>query len=685
MNEDARILKLPVLLVSMAFLLSAIGAFAFMDIGSELGPSSPEEVFEEGTSDEVPIAHGTRSPAMTTRSVLVELFTGTWCMFCPGAEGALDRLANEYPQTQLSILEYHVGPSIGYIDPFEVPGNYDRALYYSVSGYPTAVFDGIDVKSGGSTNPDDPTVYNDYKMRIDNRLPVPSPVTITLTGSLGPITGSFTANITAIDPIPPGLSNLKARFVVYEDHNYTYYQGPYEFRLRYTVVENLPEEPITINIGQTLEFTKTFNLDPSWDLNQLGACVFIQADSTQEILQTTSLNLSALSSKVDLALSPIDISFSDPTPYETQTITIYATVHNVGTLTTPSNVYVRFYNGDPDMGGSQIGAEQDAGIIAAGGSAMVQVDWDTTGFPWDNEIVVVVDPLDNIREPENENNNKAPKLIFVDPNPPQVDYIIIKDAPGDPGSWVEDSMYRLGDTDTFYAAGYNNSLGWIKDVDASWSSDYPSIGDVDPGPATSTTFSTLNPGTCNITADYSGLSNTTGVLTVSSFAILKQGWNLISLPLIQGDPSLTKVLESIDGNYDALQRYDITDSNDPWKHYKLGKPFGNDLSSIDETMGFWVYITQPGDTVFFHNGAPATVNQTIDLYPGWNLVGYPSLTSYDRTQGLNKLTFGTEVNSICSYDATTQNWKKLGSTDNFESGMGYWVHATTTCVWEVPV
>jgi len=679
MNEDARILKLPVLLVSMAFLLSAIGAFAFMDIGSELGPSSPEEVIEEGTSNEIPIAHGTRSPAMTTRSVLVELFTGTWCPPCQGAEGALDRLANEYPQTQLSILEYHNG------DVYTVPGNDVREIYYGVSAVPTAVFDGIDQYVGGSTNPDDPTTYNAYKMRIDNRLLFMSPVTITLNGSFGATTGSITANITTIESIPLGISNVKARFVVYEDHNYTVFVSGREYRLRYTVVENLPEEPITLITGQTLEFTKTFNLNPSWDLNKLGACVFIQADSSKEVLQTASLNLSALSSKVDLAISPIDISFSDPTPYETQIITIYATVHNVGTLTTPSNVYVRFYNGDPIMGGSQIGAEQDAGIIAAGGSSMVQVDWDTTGFPLDNEIVVVVDPINNILEPENENNNKAPKRIFVDPNPPQVDYIIIRDAPDGGGSWIGDTMYRLGNTATFYAAGYNDSLGWIEDVDASWSSDYPSIGDVDPGPATSTTFNTYNLGTCNITADYSGLSNKTGVLTISSQAILKQGWNLISLPLIQGDPSLAKVLESIDGNYDALQRYDITNSNDPWKHYKLGKPFGNDLSAIDETMGFWIYITQPGDTVFFHNGAPATVNQTIDLYPGWNLVGYPSLTSYDRTQGLNKLSFGTEVDSICSYDSATQNWKELGSTDNFESGMGYWVHATTTCVWEVPV
>ncbi|MBU3901818.1 MAG: hypothetical protein KKE04_00415, partial [Candidatus Thermoplasmatota archaeon] len=41
------------------------------------------------------------------RTVLVECFTGTWCTYCQGAEGALDRLADEYPRTQLTIIEWH--------------------------------------------------------------------------------------------------------------------------------------------------------------------------------------------------------------------------------------------------------------------------------------------------------------------------------------------------------------------------------------------------------------------------------------------------------------------------------------------------------------------------------------------------------------------------------------------------
>ncbi|UCE38236.1 MAG: right-handed parallel beta-helix repeat-containing protein, partial [Thermoplasmata archaeon] len=98
-----------------------------------------------------------------------------------------------------------------------------------------------------------------------------------------------------------------------------------------------------------------------------------------------------------------------------------------------------------------------------------------------------------------------------------------------------------------------------------------------------------------------------------NYMILKQGWNLISLPLIQEEQNLIKVLKSIDGLYDAVQWYNITEKKDQWKHYKVGKPYGNDLFELNEKMGFWIHITQPGDTIFFYNGTRLTENQSITL------------------------------------------------------------------------
>jgi parallel beta-helix repeat protein len=174
-------------------------------------------------------------------------------------------------------------------------------------------------------------------------------------------------------------------------------------------------------------------------------------------------------------------------------------------------------------------------------------------------------------------------------------------------------------------------------------------------------------------------------LILENFTILEQGWNLISIPLIQEDENITKVLEMIDGYYDWVQWYDASDPSDPWKNYIVEKPYGNDLLHLNETMGFWIHITHPENTIFLYNGTQPTDNQTIKLYEGWNMVGYPSLTNYNRTAGLNNLTFDIHVDAIWTYNAATKEWIELGPSDYFELERGYYIHAKTECEWEVPL
>jgi len=171
-----------------------------------------------------------------------------------------------------------------------------------------------------------------------------------------------------------------------------------------------------------------------------------------------------------------------------------------------------------------------------------------------------------------------------------------------------------------------------------------------------------------------------------NFIFLYEGWNLISIPLIQFDTNLSSVLSSLTGSYNAAQWYNISDYSDHWKHFHISKPaYLNDMETIDHTIGFWIHITFPGRTLFEYTGAQSSVNQTIILNPGWNMVGYPSLTNHNRTAGLNNLTFGNQVDSIWIYNAATQKWKELAQSDNFDVGRGYWIHAKVECEWEVPL
>jgi parallel beta-helix repeat protein len=172
---------------------------------------------------------------------------------------------------------------------------------------------------------------------------------------------------------------------------------------------------------------------------------------------------------------------------------------------------------------------------------------------------------------------------------------------------------------------------------------------------------------------------------IENYTILKLGWNLISIPFKQVEQNLTRVLGSIDSWYDAVQWYDVLEVSDPWKDTKIGKPFGNELDTITESIGFWIHITQPGDTIFIYNGTEASVNQTIDLSVGWNMVGYPSLSIHNRTFGLNNLTFDTHIDCIQWFDAATKTWHLMGPDDSFVPGRGYWVHSKVDVEWEVPI
>ena len=193
-------------------------------------------------------------------------------------------------------------------------------------------------------------------------------------------------------------------------------------------------------------------------------------------------------------------------------------------------------------------------------------------------------------------------------------------------------------------------------------------------------------GDINYSIDSDSIDNYPLMGPFGNHILLYEGWNLISCPLIQSETNLDTVLNSIKGSYDAVQLYSRTDTLDHWKHNHTLKPSNlNDLDDLDHTMGFWIHITQTKGLLFEYYGFQPTSNQTITLYPGWNLVGYPSLANYNRTEGLNNLTFGTHIDSIWIYDAAIQKWKELGPSDYFEIGQGYWIHAKIKCEWEVPL
>ena len=95
--------------------------------------------------------------------VIVEIATGTWCQYCPGAAMGADDLV--YYGHPVGIIEYHNS------DPFSNQYSNHRNNYYNVPGYPTANFDGGLTVVGGSQNQ---SMYPQYAPKVDYREAIPS-------------------------------------------------------------------------------------------------------------------------------------------------------------------------------------------------------------------------------------------------------------------------------------------------------------------------------------------------------------------------------------------------------------------------------------------------------------------------------------------------------------------------------
>jgi len=168
---------------------------------------------------------------------------------------------------------------------------------------------------------------------------------------------------------------------------------------------------------------------------------------------------------------------------------------------------------------------------------------------------------------------------------------------------------------------------------------------------------------------------------------LYTGWNLISLPLMPEDTSITSLLSSINGNYSIVWAYNASDTADHWKKYDPGAPFGNDLTTMEAGKGYWIMMTS-NDTLFVTGDVPGSTD--IILKAGWNLIGYNSLVGQPIENALASVSGNYSI--IWAYDTsdTADHWKKYdpgapfgNDLANMEVGKGYWIMMTTDDILEI--
>jgi len=185
------------------------------------------------------------------------------------------------------------------------------------------------------------------------------------------------------------------------------------------------------------------------------------------------------------------------------------------------------------------------------------------------------------------------------------------------------------------------------------------------------------------TVSYNQLENPISSTTLNLYT----GWNLISLPLMPEDTSITSLLSSINSNYSIVWEYNASDTADHWKKYDPGVPFGNDLTNMEPGKGYWIMMTSD-KTLPISGTMPESTD--IDLKTGWNLVGFNSPDSKSIVEALFSINGNYSI--VWAYNAsdTADHWKKYdpgvpfgNDLINVEPGRGYWIMMTSEGILKI--
>jgi len=175
---------------------------------------------------------------------------------------------------------------------------------------------------------------------------------------------------------------------------------------------------------------------------------------------------------------------------------------------------------------------------------------------------------------------------------------------------------------------YGSNAGFIISPDDGFAIDDVQVNDASVGKVSVYTFDTIS---SDQTISASFIQNIT-----SQKIPLVKGWNLISfsvnkcfyigdkpvVPMIenieyQQVDSIDTVLSSLNDQYSYVEGFDATGA----KSYN--KTIFSDMRYMAAGYGYWIKIDAEGPPLYLEiEGAPISDIKSIELHPGWNLVGY---------------------------------------------------------------
>jgi PKD repeat protein len=246
--------------------------------------------------------------------VVLEIGTGTWCQYCPGASNGADQLIAE--GKNVAVIENHNG------DVYANTFSNTRNSYYAISGYPTAVFDGTPDLGGGAACPNG-NVYPTYLNNYNQSYAIPSPITLCFSGSNTGDTYTINFSVTKLNNYTG--NDLRLHLVLTESNIPVTWPAAGMCMTEVNFVNRLmvPDvngTNVSFASNTTQLYTLTFQKDPSWNATHCELVAFVQDNVTKEIfngiksslnsLPATTFTLNDFAANVTSGCAPLSVDFS---------------------------------------------------------------------------------------------------------------------------------------------------------------------------------------------------------------------------------------------------------------------------------------------------------------------------------------------------------------------------------------
>lgn len=255
----------------------------------EFSITSVEDVIDDDLSNNTIIFY-VNTWTGDKQNVLLEIATGTWCQYCPGAAMAADQFVDF--GYNVAVIENHQGTGTT-TDPFENIYSAGRNTYYGVTGFPTAFFDGVVSVIGGATT----NMIGYYMPKYNQRSLVRTPLLMDIFGETQE-RGTYNTFVRINKLAAMANPNTVLHYTVTESNITFSWQNQSHLNfVNRLMLPGLEGTPVALNTMDNGEYDIPFTLttNPAWNEANLEIVAFIQDLDTMEVIQAQKVMLANLS------------------------------------------------------------------------------------------------------------------------------------------------------------------------------------------------------------------------------------------------------------------------------------------------------------------------------------------------------------------------------------------------------